>query len=199
MMKPRGIMASEGRFRRLKGAIGNAFVFAAGWSITFFIVWLLLRQARFVPDLSILDGIGMSIRVGFMGFITGAVFPIFMRYVYRGRRLSEISAGKFALVAGIITGLFVPTLMQATNILSGDGMVAFALIRMDIVMVAAFGALAAGVSLKLAQYADRLFPDTFQYHLNRLEEQTRLTAGEADIPAAQRPANSRERLRNDRQ
>lgn len=191
-------MAGEGRFRRIKGAIGNAFVFAVGWTVTGFLVWLLLRQARFVPNLSILDGIGMSIRVGVMGFITGAVFPTFMRYAYRGKRLSEISAGKFALVAGIITGLFVPTFMQVMNILSGDGMVPFALIRMDIVMAAAFGALAAGVSLKLAQYADKLFPDTFQYHLDRLEEQTRLTAGEGNFPVAERPANSRERLPKDR-
>lgn len=98
-------MADERRFRRIKGAIGNAFVFAAGWTVTGFIVWLALRQAQIVPPLSILDGIGMSIRVGFMGFITGAVFPTLMRYAYSGRRLSEINAGKFALVAGLITAV----------------------------------------------------------------------------------------------
>jgi hypothetical protein len=191
-------MAGEGRFRRLKGAIGNAFVFAAGWTITAFIVWLGLREAEFVPNLSILDGIGMSIRFGFMGFITGAVFPTFMRYAYSGKRLSETSWPKFALVAGLITGLFVPTFMQGMNVLSGDGMVDFSLIRMDIVAAALFGALAAGVSLKLAQYADKLFPETFQYHLDRLEEQTRLTAGDENFSAHSQSTPVRERLPDNR-
>jgi hypothetical protein len=54
------------------------------------------------------------------------------------------------------------------------------------------------VSLKLAQYADKLFPDTFQYHLDRLEEQTRLTAGDADIASLNQRVKLGERLPEDR-
>lgn len=179
-------MADDGKFRRIRGALGNAVVFAVGWSIAAFALWALLRQARVVPQISLLSGIGIAIRFGVIGFITGAAFPSIMRLVYRGKRLSEISWVRFGIVGGIVTGLFVPAFMQTMNFLSGDGMVPFALIRGDILWTAALGGLAASLSLKLAQYADRRFPDTFQYHLDRLERKTRLTAGDTDIPITHR-------------
>lgn len=179
-------MVHDARFKRIRGALGNAVVFAVGWALAEFFLWLLLRQARLVPQISIVDGIGIAIRFGVMGFITGAAFPTFMRLVYGGKRLSEISWVRFGIVGGIITGLFVPAFMQTMNVLSGDGMVPFALIRMDILWTAALGAFVASLSLKLAQYADRRFPETFQYHVDQMEKITRLTAGEPDVPIRQR-------------
>lgn len=180
-------MVAEGRFRRIRGALGNAVVFAVGWSIAAFVLWLPLRQAQLVPQISFLSGAGIAIRFGLMGFITGAAFPTLMRLVYGRKHLSEISWVRFGIAGGIVTGLFVPTFMQSMNVLSGDGMVPFALIRLDILWTAVLGALVASISIKLAQYAEKLFPETFQYHLDRLERITRLTAGERDIPVVQRP------------
>jgi len=179
-------MSVDGRFRRIRGALGNALVFAVGWSIAAFATWVVLRQARLVPPLSVLDGIGMSLRFGVMGFITGAAFPSIMRLAYRGKRLSEISWVRFGIVGGIVTGLFVPAFMQTMNVLSGDGMVPLALIGSDIVLAAGFGAGVAALSLKLAQYADRRFPETFQDHYDRLERMTVLTAGDPDFPITRR-------------
>jgi hypothetical protein len=158
------------RWRRLKGAFGNAFVFAFGWTIGAFIIWLVLRSAGVVPPLDVLSGIGMSIRFGFVGFLTGFCFPTFMRLIYRGHRLQEISWWKFGLAGGLIAGIFVPTWMQTMNILTGGGGVPFALIRMDIVATAFLGAVASAISIKLAQYADKIFPDTVHEQFERITD-----------------------------
>jgi hypothetical protein len=192
-------MADDGKFRRIRGALGNALVFAIGWTIAGFATWVVLRQARIIPPLSVIDGIGMSIRVGVMGFITGAAFPSIMRLAYRGKRLSEISWVRFGIVGGIVTGLFVPVFMQTMNVLSGDGMVPMSLIGDDILLATVFGAGMAALSLKLARYAEKRFPETFQDHADRLERKTRLTAGYSDIPATRRsrPAEVSESRRHD--
>jgi hypothetical protein len=125
-----------------------------------------------------------------MGFITGAAFPSIMRLAYRGKRLSEISWVRFGIVGGIVTGLFVPVFMQTMNVLSGDGMVPLSLIGDDILLATVFGAGMAAFSLKLAQYADKRFPETFQDHYDRLERTTRLTAGDPNIPITRRPRSA---------
>ena len=158
------------RWRRLKGALGNAFVFAVGWTVGAFILWLLLRQANVVPHLNMLSGVGMSIRFGVVGFITGFVFPTLMRFIYRGHRLQEISWWKFGLAGALVAGIFVPTWMQTMNILTGGGGVPFALIRGDILSTALLGGVASAISIKLAQYADRIFPDTVHEQFERITE-----------------------------
>jgi hypothetical protein len=158
------------RFRRLKGALGNAFVFAVGWTVGAFLLWFPLRQAGILPHIQVIDGIGIAIRFGVVGFITGFVFPTLMRFLYKGHRLQEISWWKFGLAGAVVAGLFVPTWMQVMNILTGGGGVPFALIRMDIVSTALLGAIASAISIKLAQYADRLFPDTVHEQFERITE-----------------------------
>src|SRR4051794_28579326 len=111
-------MSTDGRFRRIRGALGNAVVFAVGWTAGAFALWLVLRQARILPQISILSGVGIAVRFGVMGFITGAIFPSAMRLAYRGKRLSEISWVRFGIVGGIVTGLFVPTFMEVMSALS---------------------------------------------------------------------------------
>lgn len=158
------------RWRRLKGALGNAFVFAVGWSVGAFLLWFPLRQAGILPHIRVIDGIGIAIRFGVVGFITGFVFPTLMRFLYKGHRLQEISWWKFGIAGGIVAGLFVPTWMQTMNILTGGGGVPFALIRMDIVWTALLGAVASAISLRLAQYADKLFPATVHEQFERIAE-----------------------------
>lgn len=191
-----GDSVAERRFNRLRGAIGNAFVFAAGWTISGFVLWLLLRQARVIPDMRIIDGIGMSIKVGFMGFITGAAFPSIMRLVYRGKRIQEINWWKFALAGAVVAAVFVPTFMQVLNIISGDGMVAWSLIDEDIVLAFVLGGFASAVSIKLAQYADKLFPDTVHEQFERIVDNIdQLNAGQPDSSVMNRfHAKQRDKL-----
>lgn len=193
-------MLIDGRFKRIRGALGNALVFSVGWFVAAFATWLILRQARVVPPLSVLDGIGMAIRCGVMGFITGAAFPSIMRLAYRGKPLSEISWVRFGIVGGIVTGLFVPAFMQTMNFLSGDGMVPLSLIGSDIVMAAGFGAGMAALSLRLAQYAHTRFPDTFEDQVDRMEEKIRLTGTERDtgFTRRSRSAELSKSMRHDR-
>src|SRR3954469_8348298 len=182
-------MSTDERFRRIRGVFGNAVVFAVGWTVGAFTLWLVLRQARIVPHLSILSGVGIAVRFGVMGFITGAIFPGVMILAYRGRRLSEIGWVRFGIVGGIVTGLFVPTFMEVMNVLSGGGGVPMRLIRLDIVLAAGLGAVMAAFSLKLAQYVSARFPDTFQSHVDRMERKIRLTSGGPDLPIT-RPSRS---------
>ena len=185
-------MTTDGKFSRIKGALGNAVAFGFCWGIAAFLLWFPLRQAGVVPRISILDGLGIAIRIGFMGGIAGAFFPSMMRVAYGGRRLSGISWVKFGLIGGIITGLFVPIFMESASVLTGGGFVPFSLINTDIVWAAVLGAIASAFSLKIAQYAEARFPETFQDHLDRLERTTQLTSGGDDAPMTRAP-RARER------
>lgn len=142
--------------RRLVGAVKNGIVWGVAWSAFAFITILVLRTIGIVvpPSVSLLDAIGMSIKFGVMGGITGGAFALFISAFYRGRRLSEISALRFALGGGIVAGLFVPGFLIAANLLTGGGLIPFGLIRGDMISAALFGGIAAGASMWLAQRAE---------------------------------------------
>jgi hypothetical protein len=147
-------------YKRLRGAAGNAVVWGAGWSALSVAVFAVLKAAGFLPDSVIwLDAIMLAAKLGFLGGIAGGAFSLAIGVLYRGRHLSEISAVRFGAMGGIMAGVFVPLFLQAMNLLSGDGMVAMALVMDDALLAALFGAVAAGGSLKLAQRADPLLPD----------------------------------------
>lgn len=79
--------------RRVTGAAKNAVVWGAAWFILAMTVFGVSRVTGVGPaHVSLLDAIGMSIRVGVMGGITGGAFSAFIGTFYRGRRLSEGSS-----------------------------------------------------------------------------------------------------------
>ena len=143
--------------RRLRGAIGNAVVWGAGWTAAALALFAVLKVAGILPASVIwLDALVVAARFGFMGGIAGAAISPLISLLYRGRRLSEIRALRFGVGGGIAAGLFVPAFLQAMNLLSGGGMVPMGLVMDDGLMAALFGAVAAGGSLKLAQRAHPL-------------------------------------------
>ena len=148
-------MSGAGRFRPLRGAMGNALLWGLGWFLAGLAVFVTLRLAGIVPRASWADGLGLAIKTGFWGGLAGGVFSSVIRLVYRGRRLSEISWVRFGIVGGIVTGVFVPVALQTLNVLFGDGPIAWHLVLDDGLWTAVFGAAAAGSSLKLAQRVDR--------------------------------------------
>lgn len=142
-----------------RAALRNALVWGGTWFVLAIGVFAVLAVVGFVPPgIGWMDRIGMAIRVGIVGVLAGAAFATFIRLRYRGRRLSEISWVRFGLAGGVLTGLFVPAWMQSLNLLSGDGLVSWALIRGDILVSTVFGAVAAGSSLRLAQLAEARLP-----------------------------------------
>ena len=187
-------MSASSIIRRLTGAFKNAVVWGATWFGLGFVTILALRTIGFVvpPSITALDAIGMSIRIGVMGGITGGAFSLFISQFYRGRRLSEINWVRFGIGGGIVAGLFVPSFMYLMNFLSGDGMPRFALIRDDIVIATLFGGIAAGASMWLAQRAETL-PSASDAEPELLGEGNPLASMEVTDARQRERAGSRER------
>lgn len=143
--------------RRLRGAVGNAVVWGAGWAALGLAVFVGLKATGALPArVHWLDGLVIAARAGFMGGIASAAFSAVIGVAYRGRRLSEISWARFGLGGAVVTGVFVPVFMQTMNLLSGDGFVPMGLVLDDVPWTALFGGAVAAVSLKLAQRAEPL-------------------------------------------
>jgi len=166
--------------RRLRGAFGNGLVWAGAWFTGALVLFATLRVTG-VLTASWAQGLATAGRAGIIGGVAGVAFSSVIRLVYHGRRLSEISWVRFGIGGGVVTGLFVPLFLQLMNLLSGDGLVAWALVLDDIPLTAVLGAVAAGGSLKLAQIADRSLPGGTQDQVDRPEEMERLASeGEQD-------------------
>ncbi len=150
-------MASHDLFRRLRGAVGNALVWGAGW-FAFATVLFGLRQlfGAASPDDSWLDVIRTAARFGVMGTIAGGAFSSFIGLWYRGRRVSEINWVKFGLGGGVVTGLFVPTFIVVMRLISGDDFLPLRHLAFNGLVGAVLGGAAAAVSMKVAQLSQGL-------------------------------------------
>lgn len=150
-------MDADNIFRRLRGAVGNAVVWGAAWSACALAVFAALKVAGTLPASVIwLDSLLVAARFGLIGAIAGGAFSLVIGLLYRGRRLSAISWVRFGIGGGIMAGLFVPGFMTVARLLSGDAPLPLGDMLSDALMAAAFGAVAAGGSLKLAQRAQTL-------------------------------------------
>jgi hypothetical protein len=167
-------MDTENLFRRLRGAIGNAVVWGAGWATLGFTVFATLKLTGILPaEASWLDAVTLAAKLGIVGGVAGTAFSAVIGLLYRGRRLSDISAVRFGAGGALMAGLFVPVFFQAMNVLSGHGLVPMGLVLDDVAWAMAFGGIAAGASLKLAQRADPLLPGM---------SQDRISLGSGDRP-----------------
>jgi hypothetical protein len=153
-------MPAEAIIRRLRGAIRNALVWGACWSALSIPTYAILRVIGVIPgSMSWLNMIPLAAKFGVVGTIAGAAFSVVVSVFYRGRRLSEISWVRFGIAAGVVTALFVPAFLQTMNLISGSGLAPWADILDDIPATGLFGAIAAASSLRLAQFADKAFPE----------------------------------------
>jgi hypothetical protein len=156
-------MGADNIIRRLRGAVGNAVVWGAGWAALGAAAFAALKLTGTLPDTaSWADSILVAARFGVIGGIAGGAFSLVIGLLYQGRRLSDLRAVRFGIGGGIMAGLFVPAFFQAMNLLSGDGMVPMRMVLDDAPWAAVFGAIAAGGSLKLAQRAHALLPGRSQ-------------------------------------
>jgi hypothetical protein len=162
-------MFDASSFRRLRAALRNALVWGGGWSALALAVFSILRLAGILPSGSWVQGLGLAVRFGIVGFVAGGAFSGIMRLAYHGRRLRDIKWVRFGIAGGVVTGVFVPLFLQAMNLISGDGLVPWRLVLDDALWTAVFGGLVAGGSLKLAQRADALTPGPSQDRLDSVE------------------------------
>jgi len=172
-------MSDESRFFRLRAALRNAAVWAVGWGVIGTAVATAMRLVDKIPfGKAVLDGIGMGIRIGFIGAIAGTAFFAFISLAYRGKRLRDISWVRFGVGGAVLAGLFVPAFLQTMNLITGGSMVRWNLVFDDLVFSAAFGGITAAGTMLLAQRYEARHPVTVQELLERMERQT-LAAAEA--------------------
>jgi hypothetical protein len=166
--------------RRLRGAVGNAAVWGAGWFVATLAVFAALAVAG--EPFSWEGAVKLAARTGVMGGIAGGAFSAVIGLLYRGRRLSEISWVRFGVRGGIVAGLFVPVVMIVGRTLSGDGPLPMQNFLSSALVAAVLGGVAAGTSLKLAQRADARLPSRIsQDQLDGSEGADRLpSVGEPD-------------------
>ena len=180
-------MSDENKPSRFRAILKNALVWGAGWGVLGTAVASIIRLTDNIPAWqAILDGIGMGVRIGVVGGITGAAFAAFISVAYRGKRLSEINWLKFGLGGLVLGGLFVPAFLEGMRLLSGDGLIPFNLISDDILMSALFGGITAAGTMRLAQHGNDIDAATGPSPLEEMEQQS-LGPGEiTGIPAGQK-------------
>ena len=172
-------MASEYRFRRLRATFRNSVVWGVVWGTFGSAVATVMRIYDHIPfGYAVRDGIGMGIRIGFVGGIAAAAFFAFISIAYRGKRLSEISWLRFGIGGAIVAGLFVPGFLETMSLLTGGGVVPWHLVSGDFVYSALFGGITAAGTMILAQRDEAAHPVTVEQLLDRMERES-LGAGEA--------------------
>jgi hypothetical protein len=187
-------MPENGTFRRLRGAIGNALLWGAGFAAFGAATLVVLYLAGVVHGrFSWLGLLGMAVKFGVWGVVAGGAFASVVRLLYRGRRVASISWVRFGVIGGLVTGAFVPLFMQLMNLLSGDGMVAWRLVLDDAVWAAVFGAVAAGGSMWLAQRARGHEPASSPDRLDDAARRGHLASPDALDRATTTPARSAQR------
>ena len=183
---------------RLRAIMRNATMWGVVWGLLGTVIATILRITDGIPlPNAIGDGIGMGIRIGIFGGMVGALFAAFIAFAYRGKRLREINALRFGIIAAVLIGLFIPLFLQSMNLLSGQPLVPWSLLFDDLIMGIVFGGITAGGSMKLAQSAagrDET-ADADDAHIRRPDarEGDALGAGDATHVKAPRRAENYER------
>ena len=97
-------------FRRIRGAAGNAVVWAGTWFLAAFPLhvayWVFgLRYGPFWER-----ALGMMMLYGGVGFLAGGVFSLYLSLAGRGQRLMELRPGRVGLGSALTVGVVIPGL-----------------------------------------------------------------------------------------
>lgn len=140
--------------KRVRAAAGTALVWSTAWFAGALALFTALKVTGFITA-TWADALLNAVRAGIVGGITGVAFAGVVGLMYRGLRLSDMNWIRFGIGGALLTGIFVPLFLQTMNLLSGDGLVPWRLVLDDGIWTAAFGGIAAGGSLRLAQHAEK--------------------------------------------
>lgn len=109
--------------RRLRGALGNALVWGAGWFVAAFGLFagyaILSPRTPFSWVFSMMALLG-AVRIGVMGALLGGLFSVYLAANFRHRKLEDIGAGSFALGAGLVTALPFLVLILISQLATGE-------------------------------------------------------------------------------
>lgn len=143
-------------FRRLRAALGNGLVWGGTWFTTAFVAYgglgLLGAFEGIANPLGLVFGIAFN--VGVTGLLTGLAFSAYLRFGYQDRPLLGLRTRWIALggagVAGVTSVLFGVALRSAM----GDPLMLAEMLA-GLPMVALFGAVTAGATVRIAQRSQR--------------------------------------------
>jgi hypothetical protein len=172
-------MSDQVKPRRLRATFNNAVSWGVIWGGLGTVITSIMRFSHNIPlPNALLDGLGMGIRIGIVGALTGAAFAAFISIAYRAKPIREISTLRFGIGGAVLAGLFVPTWMQTMNLLTGGGMVPWNLVTDDIVLSTVFGGITAAGTMWFAKRADANRPVIADQLLDPTEPES-LGAGDA--------------------
>ena len=141
--------------RKLRGALGNAVVWGASW---FGVFGTLLAAAVLTGIIQVADPWALAFyvaaNVGVTGFLTGAVFSIYLNFAYQDRPLLDLKAPRVALGGAVVAALFSTSfgLLLRT---SADIPIVLGDLITGGVWTGALGAVMAAASIRIAQHAAR--------------------------------------------
>lgn len=109
--------------RRLRGALGNALVWGAGWFVAaygLFTGYAILSPRTPVSWVLSMMALFGAVRIGLMGALMGGLFSVYLAANFRHQRLEDIGAGSFALGAGLVTALPFLVLILISQLTTGE-------------------------------------------------------------------------------
>ena len=139
--------------RRLRAIALNGLFWGGAWFIG---VMTMATTANAIDGRGFLiDGWELAVPGGILFAGAGVAFSTVITLVLRGRKLSELNWMRFGLGGGVVSFLFLPTLVSVLRALSGDDMLGLTKLLGTGALGFMFGSVAAAGTLKLAQLADR--------------------------------------------
>lgn len=181
-------MFARDTVRRLRAIALNGLFWGGAWFVG---VMTMATTANLIDGRGLLiEGWELAVPGGILFAASGVAFSTVITLVLRGRTLSELSRLRFGLGGGVVSFLFLPTLISVLRALSGDEMLGLTKLLGTGSLGFLFGGVAAAGTLTLAQMADR--------HLlrRRASEPARLgEAQSAPWPARESPRSSADAVR----
>jgi hypothetical protein len=106
--------------RRLRGALGNAMVWASTWFVAAFPLTALFYFFGYFGSQPFWPiALGTATSLTGIGFLAGTAFSLFLGIAGRNHRLQDLRSFRFALGSGITAGLIIPVFGIVVNTLGG--------------------------------------------------------------------------------
>jgi hypothetical protein len=167
--------------KRLRGAIGNALVWAITWTgaaAAFLLLAILLSDMP--PGVNPFRGFWrVAGMFGGMGFLCGGAFSLYLGLIGRSKRLDELGAIRYGVRGGVASGLVLPFFALLVRGPGDFPFWAMTFYQSSIAMV--LGGISAFATVKLAQRGDRILAEASLRELETEQDQVlSLLSGEEE-------------------
>ena len=155
-------MSAVHPLRRLRAIALNGLVWGGAWFVGVMLMVMIVNLVEgripFTGGTGA-DGLELAVPGAILFSLAGMAFSTVITFILRGRRLSELNWIRFGFGGGLVSFFFLPILISVLRFLSGDDMLGFQKLMSTGALGLVFGSVAAAGTLKMAQLAERYFPD----------------------------------------